>query len=91
MTDPLLCFGGPLNERMIAAEGAMFIAPVPVRVETSWAKVDGPTASMELRTVTYRLERVAYKDWVAPCWVAEGYPMHRITDALNVIIAMARL
>lgn len=60
-----------------------------------------------LRAVTYTVERVAHHDarkcahiapmhsddcrWEARCLIADGYPMHRVTDTLNAIAGMTRI
>ena len=86
---------------MIAADKPIWLAPVPVRLSTFVNEPAEPSTA-DLRTVTYRLEKVAYHDsrrcllpfhdercrWEGRCWVADGYPWHRITDALNAIAGL---
>lgn len=86
-------FGGPLNEQYVANQGQTLKA-----VMSRDRMVDQTTFTLEAvscREVLYHWERFAYtsegKGWEWGCWVAEGYPRHRITDALNMILSLSRL
>lgn len=87
MKHTLLCFGGPLNEQVITTDRLPLLAPSRNRL--SFALNDPPAITTPaIRTVRYDLERVSYQTWHGECLVAEDYPKHRITDALNTIAWM---
>ena len=83
------CFGGPMNERMVVEDRTPWYVVMPDR-RVVWKWDDDPCeVGPPYREVCYSLEWVVWKRFFeAPCWVAEGYPMHRITDGLNTIAAI---
>lgn len=81
----VLCFGGPLNERIVTTDRVPLLAPVRERI--SWA-IDDADPIPRVQTVQYDLMRVRWHDWQGACLVAKGFPKHRITDALNAIAGM---
>lgn len=110
----LLCFGGPMNEQIVAIERVRYsLVAAKLNNPASWLNEPNPdpTAPVDYRTITYQVRKVGYHDlskhalgpmhpcsdttegcrWSARCLVAEGYPMHRITDTLNAIAGMSRL
>jgi hypothetical protein len=101
----LLAFGGPWNERLISVPAGrdVVLAPLPVNGPTGAAAELEPGGA-SYRHGEYRVEKVGYHDdrrcdhlshstcgWTGRCLVFHGYPAYRITDALNVIAALARL
>lgn len=88
----LLAFGGPLNEQVVYVpnELSAVTVAVPQRV---LSMEDGPMPEVSdaPRFGTYAVEKVGWHDWYGRCLVYEGYPRHRIIDALNAIAALARL
>ena len=97
----LRAFGGPQDGEMVGVRlpGPVFaLLPVPFDLLTD------DTTAADMPQVRYDVETVGYHDtnlcgplpgshdrctWTARCLVAEGYPKREITDALNVVIALA--
>lgn len=100
----LLCFGGPLNERLTTIDRVPVLACVHDDTRTlAWYTPSPERLGLSFRTVQYDLERFAvylrgWSDevgfrlpdnvWVGECLVAQGYPKHRISDALNAILGI---
>lgn len=95
MSQALLCFGGPLNERVYTiedrAQGLTTFVPPPDMLGMS----EPFDLHITARQIRYEVQRFGYHDdgkaWVGKCLVAPGYPMHRITDTLMAIAGMSRL
>lgn len=88
----LLAFGGPLNDQVVYVPNDQnrVVVALPVAAG-SYLADDEPCSAVGARMGVYNVERVAAGTWEAKCLVYDGYPRHRITDALNAIAAMARL
>lgn len=88
------CFGGPLNERTVTARPPVAYAAMPTRLSQMVAQMDPADLSPlapTIRQVRYNLERFGYRGTIWSVWVVEGYPRHRITDALSAIAAMSHV
>lgn len=92
----VLCFGGPLNAKVLPIDRRRdhLHGPVPVR-ERAHPLIDPPVEHDHFRTVRYDIKPIGARiDGEAYIWrvaIAHGYPEDRITGAMNVVLVMCRL
>ena len=89
---PVLCFGGPWNERVVRWVGQpTLLAPIPEPVLSKW---DEPMRTSSIRTARYDIEKVGLElDGRRYVWyvaINQGFPRRRITDQMNTILALCR-
>lgn len=88
-----LCFGGPMDGRIVRDSGAVLLANTLPKAASyiQWEPTSVPGA--HIRCVTYDRHRLAHPRMgdLGTVYVADGYPMHRITDQLNAIVGLCRL
>lgn len=73
--------------------GPVFRALAPEK-RSDWTAYDpaAPIQTTMPRTVEYRVHRFGHADLGAPSLaVADGFPIHRITDGANALMALCRL
>lgn len=103
MSETLLCFGGPRNEQMLTIDRSPVLVAFPHRVALDVTD-DGPlaptfpTGRYNVRELGFHNERACrtrpihgdHCRWLGRCLVYEGFPEHRIVDALNAVAILAR-
>lgn len=78
-----VCFGGPMNERVMSGTHPVMEVAVPTPFS---ALVSGAPVAPH-RTEMYRWERFWWGTtggrWAGDCWVYAGYPINRIEYGLR--------
>lgn len=103
----LLCFGGPMNEQLVAIDGDRYLVPARIP-EATWLMEDSLPTAEALRTIVYTvmhfrwghseqrcfLENRKHRgpcNWSGECLVAPGYPILRIVNTIDAIAGMSLL
>jgi hypothetical protein len=79
-----------MDGKVVAPQGPYPEAVMPPRGRRYRDDIDDETLIIP-RVIQYRAERVEFGPLGWEVFVAEGYPMHRITDQLDAIYGLCKM
>jgi hypothetical protein len=85
----MLCFGGPLNEKLYGIpEDQHHITALARRPDAVFHRVVDEASLVETKQLLYYRKRFFKGPFEFEALVVQGFPVHRITDALDAICGL---